>query len=362
MRGIGEAAVKLLSLLHRWTGSFVGLLLALLGLTGAILVWEGEWIMLPGAGDPVIEDVAAIAAITERAQTEGHLSRITFASDEIGLHQLVFADGSGAYVRQDGTVVARWASQWERPELWLFDLHHHLFAGEMGETVTGIAGIAGLLFVVTGLLLWWRTRRKFELRLLPEQFWPGPIVRHHRDLGASAAPLLAVTMLTGIVMLFAPLRTALIGPEVRPKEELETPAGFGAAEALALAKMRFPEASIRRITLPAKPGDPIAVRMRQPFEWTPNGRTQVSITEDGKATIEDAATANDSAWLSEKAYPVHSAKVGGLVWKFAATLSGVALSILGSLATWSFWSRHIRKARRASRGSRPARLAEHQLG
>lgn len=336
--------MKLLSLLHRWAGGLVGLLLALLGLTGAILVWEGEWVRLPGAGDPVIEDVAAIAAITERAQAEGGLSRITFASEEIGLHELVFADGSGAYVRQDLTVVARWASDWERPELWLFDLHHHLFAGEIGKTVTGIAGIAGLLFVVTGLILWWRTRRKFKLRLLPERFRPGPIVHHHRDLGALAAPLLVVTMLTGIVMLFAPLRTALVGAEVRPKEALETPAGFRAAEALALAKMRFPEASIRRITLPAKAGDSIAVRMRQPFEWTPNGRTQVSIAEDGKVTIEDAATANGSAWLSEKAYPVHSAKVGGLAWKLAMTLSGVALSILGSLATWSFWARRVSKA------------------
>lgn len=338
--------MKLVSLLHRWAGSLVGLLLALLGLTGAILVWEGEWVMLPGAGDPVIEDVAAIAAITERAQAEGDLSRITFASEEIGLHQLVFADGSGAYVRQDGTVVTRWASQWERPELWLFDLHHHLFAGEIGKTVTGMAGIAGVLFVVTGLILWWRTRRKFRLRLLPERYRPGPIVRHHRDLGAFTAPLLLITMTTGVLMVFAPLRTAVLGTEVRPTETLKAVPGAGPAEALAIAKMRFPDASIRRITLPANASDPIAVRMRQRFEWTPNGRTQVSVAADGKVTIEDAATANGSAALSEKTYPVHSAKVGGLAWKLAMTISGVALSILGLLATGGFWIRRVSKARR----------------
>lgn len=341
--------MKLVSLLHRWAGSLVGLLLALLGLTGAILVWEGEWVMLPGAGDPVIEDVAAIAAITERAQAEGELSRITFASEEIGLHQLVFADGSGAYVRQDGTVVTRWASQWERPELWLFDLHHHLFAGEIGKTVTGIAGIAGVLFVVTGLILWWRTRRKFRLRLLPERYQPGPIVRHHRDLGAFTAPLLLITMTTGVLMVFAPVRTALIGTEVRPAETLKALPGAGVADALAIAKTRFPEAPIRRITLPGKAGDPIAVRVRQSFEWTPNGRTQVSVAVDGTVTIEDAATANRSASLSEKAYPVHSAKVGGLPWKLTMTLSGLALALLGSLATWGFWARGVRRARGAAR-------------
>ena len=341
--------MRLVSLLHRWAGAFLGLLLALLGLTGAILVWEGEWIMLPGAGDSVVEDLAAVTAVVERGQAEGALSRITFASEEIGLHQLVFADGSGAYVRQDGTVVERWATQWERPELWLFDLHHHLFAGEIGETVTGIAGVAGLLFVITGLILWWKTRRKFRLRLLPERYQPGPIVRHHRDLGAIAAPFLLVTMLTGVLMLFAPLRTALLGTEVRPKETPEAPRDAGAAEALALARMHFPNAALRRITLPSKAGDPVTVRMRQPFEWTPNGRTQVSVTADGRVTVEDAARANRSAALSEKAYPIHSAKVGGLVWKLAMTITGIALSILGSLATWGFWARRVSKARRPTR-------------
>ena len=42
--------MKLISAIHRWAGAFLGLVLALLGLTGAILVWEGAWVMLPGAG------------------------------------------------------------------------------------------------------------------------------------------------------------------------------------------------------------------------------------------------------------------------------------------------------------------------
>lgn len=348
--------MKLISAIHRWAGALLGLLLVLLGLTGAILVWEGEWVTLPGAGDPVAEDVAAMAAVTERAQAEGPLSRITFASEEIGLHQLVYADGSGAYVRQDGQVVERWASQWERPELWLFDLHHHLFAGETGKTVTGIAGIAGLLFVVTGAVLWWKSRRRFRLRLLPERLEPGAIVRHHRDLGMVAAPLLLVTMATGVLMLFAPVRTAMLGTEDRPKETVAVPAGAGAAEALALARARFPDAALRRITLPAEPGGPIYVRMRQPFEWTPNGRTQIAVAADGTATVEDAARANRSAWLSEKAYPLHAAKVGGLAWKAAATLSGLALAMLGLLATWSFWARRAGKSARRRR-LRPAASA-----
>lgn len=341
--------MKLLSVIHRWTGGFIGLLLALLGLTGAILVWEGEWITLPGSGDEVVENISSIAAITEAASARGQLSRITFASGEIGLHQLVYADGSGAYVRQNGLIVDQWTSQWERPELWLFELHHRLFAGETGEIVTGVAGIAGLLFVVTGTILWWRSRRAFRLRVLPTRLAPGPIVSHHRDLGLMTAPLLTVSMVTGLLLLFAPMRTMLLGVEQRPQEIIKVAHRQSAVQVLALAKSRFPQAELRRVTLPAGPGDPIAARMRQAFEWTPHGRTQISVAADGAVTIEDAAVANRSASLSEKVYPLHAARVGGLAWKVAMTTSGVALAILGSLAMWSFWARRAHKRARRRR-------------
>ena len=347
----------LISAIHRWAGGLIGLLLALLGLSGAILVWEGAWITLPGAADPVAEDMSRIAAITDRAAADAELRYITFASEEIGLHQLVFANGSGAYVRQDGAIVDRWASQWERPELWLFDLHHRLFAGDTGEIVTGFAGVAGLLFVATGALLWWRSRRSFKLRLLPARFVPGPIVSHHRDLGVVTMPLLILSMLTGVLMLFAPVRSALLGVEQRPRIAAGSVGGRSPAEVLIFAKARFPDAALRRITFPARAGDPILVRMRQPFEWTPNGRTQISVAANNRATVEDAARANDSASLSEKAYPLHAAKVGGLAWKLAMTVSGLALAILGSFATWSFWTRRMRKTRGQGR-----RVAAAQAG
>ena len=203
--------MKALSFLHRWSGGLIGALLALLGLTGAILVWEGEWIGVTGANDPVVERVDRIAAISERAVADG-ATRITFASDEIGLHLVAKEGGAGEYVRQDGSIVASWASQWERPELWLFDLHHHLFAGETGEWVTGIAGIFGLLFVITGSILWWRSRRAFEWRLWPRKFQPGPIVRHHRDFGIVVAPLLLISFLTGLGMLFPSAARIALSP------------------------------------------------------------------------------------------------------------------------------------------------------
>lgn len=339
--------MKLLSLLHRWTGGVIGLVLALLGLSGAILVWEDQWISLPNSREAVVQDAAAMARIAETAGPG--LSRITFADDAMSLHLLVYADGSGAYVAQSGKVVDRWQSQWERPELWLFDFHHYLFAGEVGEWVTGIAGTLGLLFVVTGVILWWRCRRAFRFRLLPSAFKPGPIVSHHRDLGVVASPLLLLSLLTGVLMLFAPLRTAVLGTETRPKTTAVDVREVTPATALKLAAGRFPDARIRRLTLPLGTGDPISVRLRQSFEWTPNGRTYLGLSQEGGVTIEDAATANRGAWLSEKLYPLHSAKVGGVPWQIAMSFSGLVLTILGSLTTWSFWKRKAQKRPRNRR-------------
>jgi uncharacterized iron-regulated membrane protein len=280
------------------------------------------------------------------------LIRVTFAEEGMSLHSLAFKDGGGAYVSQSGAVVARWQSQWERPELWLFDFHHHLFAGETGELVSGIAGLVGFFFLVSGVILWWRTRRAFRLRLLPQRWAPGPIVAHHRDLGVIVSPLLFVSLATGVLMLFEPLRTAVLGSEERPREVMAQRAEPTPAAALALAAERFPGAEIRRLSLPRKDGDPVSVRLRQPFEWTPNGRTQLGINPDGSVFIEDAARANGSASLAEKAYPLHAAKVGGLLWAAAMTLSGLALAMLGSFTTWTFWRRQAKRPRQRKAGDR----------
>jgi uncharacterized iron-regulated membrane protein len=349
--------MKLLSTLHRWTGAFIGLLLAVLGLTGAILVWEGEWIQLPGAHDPIAENVPAIARVIDAAAGQRKLSRVTLANEELALHQLVFADGSGEYVRQNGEVVDRWTSQWERPELWMFDLHHHLFAGETGETVAGIAGIIGLLFVITGVILWWRSRRRFAFRLWPKRLAPGPIVAQHRDLGIVVAPLLLVSFTTGVLMLFQPLREAVIGKEVRPKTEVADAGGQPSIAAmLRTAKARFPEGELRRISFSRKPGDPITIRVRQPSEWTPNGRTQLAFDSQSGALlgIEDATRGNRASMLAEKLYPIHSAKVGGLLMKVLMTASGLGLFLLGTLATYAFWARPKRRRRPESLAHAPA--------
>ncbi len=106
----------------------------------------------------------------------------------------------------------------------MFDIHHHLLMGETGDMLGGVLGLIGIGFVVTGVILWWRTRRKFEFRLWPKRLSRAAIVRHHRDIGIIVAPLLFLSMLTGAMMTLRPVATLLLTP-------FSSPAAMAAATA-----------------------------------------------------------------------------------------------------------------------------------
>ncbi len=336
--------MRILSLLHRWIGAIGGLLLAVLGLTGTLLVWRNQLTFVAHAGDTVRPDPGSLArAVDAVSQAPPPIDRITFAGDGLGVHQVLFADGSGAYVSQAGETVERWSSSWQRPELWVFDLHHHLLIGDAGETMTGVAGLTGLLFLITGVVLWWRMRSRFRLRLWPASMKPGAIVHHHRDMGVFTAPLLLVSLVTGVLMVFPALGGPLLAetrahpPKVHSVRV--TPSAHDLKPLFTAAAAMFPGAELRRLQMPRKPGTPVVLRLRQSFEWTPNGRTFVYADPATLRIVahDDPATRGTAASIREKLYPVHAAKTGGIAWKLAMTVSGIVLTLLGSLAVYGFW-------------------------
>ena len=343
--------MQLLTTLHRWTGGIVGLILAIIGLSGTVLVWEDAWISLPGAGEGYHSTTADLAlALNVAAAEEGReLTRMTFADDGMGLHLAAYADGGGAYVDQSGRIVDSWGSLWGRPELWLFDLHHYLFLGHSGEYVAGAMGVLLFAFVITGVILWWRTRKTFAFRLWPKRMSRSAIIRQHRDIGMVAAPMLLISAVTGALMIFSPLSDALLSPLARsggdvaqPEYTVGTAVGHPDYGALMTnGQAAFPDARPRRFQTPKQPGKPAVLRLRQASEWTPNGRSYAYLDPATGALVgtDDPALGDARQSLQEKFYPVHAGKVGGVVWKLLLTFGGLALILLGTLASWSFWFR-----------------------
>ena len=324
--------------LHRWVGAVLGIVLVVLALSGTALLWEDAWIGVPGADDAPVGDVAALARVIDTAQ--GHapgLSRVTFAGGGMGLHHAAYESGGGVYIDGSGIIAEQWQTVWERPELWLFDLHHYLLAGDTGEVIVGTAGLAGLFFVITGAIIWWRTRRTFDFRLWPRRLTRSAIVRQHRDLGIIVAPILLLLFLTGAAMVFGPVRNAIIAPFPAEAAVSNTPSAQieprDPAALLREGRRTLPNAEFRRLQFS---DEGLILRMRQDFEWTPNGRSY--LREEGGAVTVDAPDGTlDRRAVSEKFYPLHSGKVGGLLWRMVLMFGGLALAMLGALTVWSFW-------------------------
>jgi len=313
-------------------------------------VHRDAWIGVPHARDAQVQTTAELARAVERMMAVGERPEmITFASRAFGLNRLGFKGDAGAYADQSGAVATRWASQWERPELWLFDFHHHLFADKTGETVAGVAGVSGVLFVVTGLVLWWRRRGMFELRLLPRKFARPQLMHHHRDLGVILAPLLLLSLVTGSSLVFRPLTALYLGPgaPVVIDKALAAPKAAPAKVGkdvdwgglIVAGRTRFPDAEVRSLSLPRGKSGLITLRMRQPDEWLPNGRTTLWFAADTGALVRvrDARSLPAVARIYNGLYPVHAAKAGGLAYRLVMTASGLGLAVLGSLSVWGFW-------------------------
>jgi uncharacterized iron-regulated membrane protein len=345
--------MKTLRLLHRWTGGFVGLLLALMGLSGALLVHKDAFLRatMPHAADAQRQDTASLAGAAAKIfAAEERPRSIVLATDRLGLHKLSYKGERGAYADQDGNIVQSWTSNWARPEAWLFDFHHHLFNGDAGEVVGGVVGLVGLGFVVTGLILWWPTRRMFRFRLWPQAARRAVIVHHHRDLGVWIAPLLILSLTTGAAMNLKWFSQALRAPFTSPAvmEAASAPPkivggklakNLDWAKVIGAAQARFPDAEVRTIALPGKVGGLIQIRLRREAEWLPNGRSVVWFDPaDGRLVASrDALALPLGARIANADYPLHAAKVGGLPYRLVMTVSGLGLALLGSLAVVTFW-------------------------
>lgn len=354
--------MRLIDILHRWLAGTIGLLLAVLGVSGALLVHKDVWVDAPGARGAPVQDTAAPAAAAQRMMSDPDPPRsIIFASRDFGLHRLSYEGQRGAYADQAGEVVTRWDSQWERPEIWLFDLHHHLFWGDTGEVAAGVAGLAGLGFVVTGLILWWPLRRSWEFRLWPRSPSRFAILRHHRDWGVLLAPVLALSLVTGSTMVFRPVANLILGPGAAAEVDasLASPPPRPAKLAddldwggmIETARRLHPDAEVRILSLPRGGNGLISLRLRQPAEWLPNGRTTLWFAADTGELVHarDALKLPPRAQAYNALYPLHAAKVGGLPYRLLMTLSGLTLGLFGTLTVWTFWFARRPRTRREAR-------------
>ena len=348
-------------LIHAWAGAILSLILAVLGLSGALLVFEDDWVRATVRPDPAAlsADPARLgeAANAIQARYGDAISSVVFAGGDLDVHK-VYMGERFAYAGAQGQVLAEWGGT-ARAEAWMFDLHHFLLAGTPGEVVGGIAGLAGALLAITGVIVWIPAWRATGWRVWPTSTKRRELISSHRNLGLIFALPVFLLCLTGGAIVFSEQTRALlqaVAPDAAPAPEPPT-VGEGPVDwtaALASAQAAFPEARVRTAGQPAEAGKPATVRLRQPGEWHPNGRTVALIDPATNRVVgtTDAQALGGGTRLQNALYPIHAASVGGWLYDLVVALSGLALAALGGVGTWSF----LIKPRRTRRIVAPSRL------
>ena len=349
---------------HAWAGAILSLLLVVLGLTGSLLVFENDWIALkhPEVRAGFAADPAVLGAAAERLEADHpDMRTVDFAGPQLGGHKLYLAEEDFGIAAADGATLDRWTGP-TRVEAFVFDLHHHLLADETGELVGGVAALAAVLLVLTGVVVWAPAWRATRWRVWPRSTRRADLVSSHRNLGLITAVPVLVFCLTGAGMVFHDQAKALLAPNA-PEAPPPPVVGTGDIDwpaALAAAQARFPDATLRMASWPAAPGKPASIRLRQPGEWHPNGRTTVLIDPATSRVVRilDAQRLTGGERAVNAIYPLHAGAVGGWLYEWVTVLSGLALAALGAIGTWSFLIKprfKPRGRRRAATRARPAR-------
>jgi uncharacterized iron-regulated membrane protein len=361
---------------HLWLGLTVGAVLAVIGLTGSLLVFYtdlDEALLLRGQPAPSgahASHEAALRTLREAWPERTRAWRLELPSDATRYlrarydHPVERAD-SGGYAPllvwlDPGTLAIRHHAFWgDTPMTWLYNLHYTLLGGNTGRTLVGGLGLVALLSAGTGLALWWprgrQVRPAFAVRLGASR--ARTTYDLHKIGGVYLLPLTLLLIVTGTLLaLPGPVRPALarLSPLAPPVTCASTPAvrPISADTALAAAQRRFPRAVARWLDTPDSPTGCYRVRLEARGE--PSARFPATLVWIDPATaavrdVRDARrrSAGDAllAWL----HPLHSGEAFGLAGRLAVLLAGLALPLLFVTGCLRWYQKRAARATTARR-------------
>ncbi|WP_404478968.1 PepSY-associated TM helix domain-containing protein [Novosphingobium sp. BL-52-GroH] len=347
-RRSAKARQSTTALLHLWLGLSVGLLLTICGLTGSYLTFHqqiersalAELRLSPGVQPASYE--AVYRTLTHVAPSApGDWNIELPVGGGIITSRLPGKDGPRMVSIDPATLRVVRDVQWgETISTWLYELHYHLLMGRTGASVMGVAGIAIMVLLALGGVLWWRSGRSMRSRLSFRASGTGQrkLYDAHRLIGLASLLLLFISVLTAVAMSL-PKHVRPMLAAVSPISRLsDTSSGsargrprMGIDRALAIARTAVPDGEVRWIRVPAKSEGAYIVRFWQPGE--PSRRfpkSSVSIDQyDGRVlAIYRAPRGSISDGILLWLYPLHGGEAFGVAGRVIVALLGLVPAIL----------------------------------
>lgn len=363
---------------HRWLGILVGLWFALVGLTGAILVYEESvdaWLnpdlLVARSRGPALSP----GAIVERARAEslGHVERIRLPRAEGEVYRLLvrshptrrignprieamFDPASGALL---GTRSAEKMSLAPRYALQtIYEFHRNVLLSEPGSNIVGIAGFLLLASAVSGIVLAWPRTRAGWARLLAVNL-RASVTRiafdAHRSAGSVVAMLMLLTTITGVTLVYTNYVRDLVSVFSKVQSFPTIPWRPSTDEALPMDRLvdivrqAYPQQAITEVRVPfgqmsgtqfflRAPGD--EYRLGDTIVWVHPGSGELLVERSDRTR-----TAGETLmhWL----FPLHSGTAFGAPGMVAMFVAGIAPTLLVATGLW-VWLRKRRGERIAA--------------
>lgn len=364
---------------HRWVALISGLLLALLGLTGTLMVWQAEidaalnpqWFARGAARcAPSSRPVADVLALLAREVPAAHAALVVAPPRAGAAYQVWERRDAATGLRREHFVdadCARYLGSRERSALRadrahavpaLYELHSRLMAGEGGHVAVGIGALVLLGLAVSGIVLaWprggvagWRRALGVKTGASSARLW----FDIHRASGLWLAPLCLLLAITGAALVFDRQARELVGlalpvqtlPKL-PKTAAPSAAATASPDELVQQALRlFPQAHWSRLTLPSEAGGVAEVRLLQTGEpRIDTGSTRVRLDAEGRVLARhDPLHAAAGSVLLDWVFPLHSGEALGLAARVLWSLFGVLPVLLLGSGAWLWW-RRARQAR-----------------
>ncbi|MFC4257361.1 PepSY domain-containing protein [Altererythrobacter xixiisoli] len=386
--------------IHLWLGLSIGLVFAVLGLSGSALVF---YIELDAQLNPAIRQPAGAGIadwqspvwdrVLATAQTHfphaGHMggkwsfevtgapgaipARLYPADDPHNAAGHHGVDPTMLWFSADGTQLLRQDRWGSYAMTWIYDLHRNLLLGELGNQLVGWLGVVMLLLLISGLAVWWprqSLRRESWRKALAFKRGAAPIRRlrdWHKLSGLWSLPLLLLLTATGVLLALPPVKDSVLGTTVAPVVPVPavksvipaagTASQIRIARALAAGHGALPDGRLAWIDVPAPGGDG-AFRLRVQVPGDPSHRfpySYVFVDQYSGAVLavhdvrQGTAASTVNAWLR----PLHDASILGTPTRILGVIIGLlptALFVTGLL----HWRRRVRAARTPS-APRPSR-------
>lgn len=365
MRMRGDRLRRRVRAVHLWLGIGLGGLFALLGLTGAILVFypEIDALLHPavraqaGAAPAGPADWDRALATVRRVFPEQQgpwRFEVTGRPGAIPARYYGRSDMAGdtfrpmmVWLSHDGARVIRRDTWGDYAMTFIYDLHYRLKLGRTGGEVLGWSGFALLALLLSGVWAWWPRggwAKALRLRLRGHRL--RALRDWHKLAGLSGLAVLVVLTGTGIALeLPGPTATALAAgglpmaamPHVHPAPAEGVAAGPGAAVTAALA--RVPGARAAWIETPPAAGGLYRVRVQvagDPSPRFPHSYVWIDAGSGAVAGVSDLRRGGPGDRVGAWFHPLHDGSAFGLAGRIVVLVFGLlplALFVTG----WMRW-------------------------